>query len=153
MECKSEMWGTCEHRSLRLLNFSLDKLNAIQIQQLHACPSVWMMKRNQRLVRCCLRNTCYYINHCLRQWQMNGQFMSRLNPKCRTTDYHRYRHHIWGRRFRRLNTNSSLIKRTMKNCSGNDLKDTMSGIISLAKLTYSKEKNWATLKKNWKWEK
>lgn len=40
MECKSEMWGTCEHCSLQLLNFTLDKLNAIQIQQLHAFPSV-----------------------------------------------------------------------------------------------------------------
>lgn len=41
MECKSEMWGTREDRSVWLLNFSLDKLNAIQIQQLHAFPNVW----------------------------------------------------------------------------------------------------------------
>lgn len=42
MECKSEMWGTCEHLcSFQILHFILDQLSAIQIQQLHAFPSVW----------------------------------------------------------------------------------------------------------------
>lgn len=36
MECKSEMWGTCELCSLRLLKVCLDELKAIQNQQLHA---------------------------------------------------------------------------------------------------------------------
>lgn len=51
MECKSEMWGACEHLcSLQiLLILILDKLSAIQIQQLHAFPSVWNDEQKKKV--------------------------------------------------------------------------------------------------------
>lgn len=110
-----------------------------------------MMKRKQRLVRCCLCNktimkrTCYCISHCLKQWQIISQFLSRLNPKCRTTDYQCLS-------TPHLRSKICVYKVLTDTESKNHevlfwqwFKNTISGINSLAKLTYSRvrtEQHW-----------
>lgn len=148
MECKSEMWGTCEHCSLWLLNFTLDKLNAIQIQQLHAFPSVW---NDEEKTKCWYnktmkKKTCCYISHCLQQWQIISQFISRLNPKCKTTEYQCLStpHLSFKICVYKLLTDSE--SKNHEVLFWQWFKNTMSGIISSAKLTYSR----VTTEQHWK---
>lgn len=111
-----------------------------------------VMEKKQRSVRCCWCNktmekkTCCYISHCLQQRQIISQFTSRLHPKCRTTDYQCLS-------TPHLRAKICVYKLLTESESQNHealfwqwFKNTMSGIISLAKLTYSR----ITTERHWK---